>query len=282
MQPKYSLPRPLSYIALIILCIITAIPFLWLLSTALKSGDENIFASPPQWIPLHLTFENFTKVWQQIPLAQYFINSVVISVVTIALNLICSTLAAYPLARMKFTGKNILFSFILMTMMIPFQVMMVPLFLMCTRLGLNESTGPLGIILGLSLPFAVSGFGIFLMREAFVKIPLELEQSAILDGCSPWQSLRYILLPMLKPQLVTLAIFTLIATWGEFLWPSLILTKQENFTLPLGLIYLQSAFSSNWRLVFAGVLLSLIPVLVTFVFLQRYFVSGNLSSSVKG
>lgn len=272
----------IKYLLLIGLCILTAVPFLWLLSTALKSADENIFAYPVQWLPEHPTLDNFIAVFQQVPLLQYFVNSVVVSIITIGLNLLCSTLAAYPLARMRFEGKNLLFGLILMTMMIPFQVMMVPLFLMCNRMGLTEAGGPVGVILGLSLPFAVSGFGIFLMREAFVKIPLELEQSAILDGCSSFKTLTHILLPMLKPQLTTLAIFTLISTWGEFLWPSLILTSSKNFTLPLGLIYLQSAFSSNWRLVASGVLLSLVPVLIIFVVLQRYFVSSNVSASVKG
>ena len=278
-----QLARPfLIYCALIILMLITIIPFLWLVSTAFKSGDENIFQYQQVLFPQHITFENFMVVLQKAPVVSYFINSVIITVLTIALNLFCSTLAAYPLARMSFKGKNSLFLLILLSMMIPFQVMMVPLYLLCLKLGLTDSHNSLSAYLGLILPFSVSGFGIFMMRDAFAKIPLELEQSATLDGCGSLSKLLRIFLPLLKPHLTTLAIFTLIATWGEFLWPSIILTKQQYFPLPLGLVYLQSAFSTNWRWVASGTIWSILPVLLTFILLQRYFIRGALQGAVKG
>lgn len=276
------LKKFIVYAALILLSLLSIGPFLWLTSTALKSGGENIFAYPPQFLPEHATFENFQTVFQKVPFWNYFINSVVITVATIGLNLACSTLAGYPLARLNLAGKNIVFILILLTMMIPFQVMMVPLYFICLRLHLVDSSGDIPALLGLILPFAVSGFGIFMMRDAFAKLPLELEQAAKLDGCSHWQTLWHVFVPLLRPYLATLAIFTLISTWGEFLWPSIVLTKQSLFPLPLGLVYLQSAFSANWRLIAAGTILSVLPVVLVFLLLQRYFISGSLGSAVKG
>jgi putative chitobiose transport system permease protein len=282
LKVSLKLSTALSYLLLVLLSLLSVGPFVWLLSTALKSGSENIFAYPPVLLPEHPTLENLTLVFQKIPLWSYFLNSVVITVATIGFNLLCSVLAAYPLARFELPGKNMIFLFILLTMMIPFQVMMVPLYFVCLKLHLTDMSGDIPALLGLILPFGVSGFGIFMMRDAFAKMPLELEQAAILDGCSRWDILRHVFLPLLKPHLATLAIFTLIATWGEFLWPSIVLTKSSLFPLPLGLIYLQSAFSANWRLIAAGTILSVIPVLVTFLILQRQFVSGTLGGAVKG
>lgn len=272
----------LSYLGLIFLAVLSVGPFLWLLSTALKSSGENIFAYPPELLPAHPTFENMMTVFQKVPLWSYFINSVTITTATVLLNILCSILAAYPLARFPLRGKNIVFMLILLTMMIPFQVMMVPLYFVCLQFHLTDMSGDIPALLGLILPFGVSGFGIFMMRDAFAKLPLELEQAAILDGCNRFEILTRVFLPLLKPHIATLAIFTLIATWGEFLWPSIVLTKQTLFPLPLGLIYLQSAFSANWRLIAAGTILSIIPVLLTFILLQRQFVSGSLDSAVKG
>lgn len=281
-ENKQQIRQFLVYLALVLLLLVTIIPFLWLVSTALKSGDENIFQYPPELIPKHITFENFMVVLQKAPIVTYFINSVLITTATIFLNLLCSTLVAYPLSRMSFKGKNSLFLLILLSMMIPFQVMMVPLYFLCLKLGLTDAHNDFYAYLGLILPFSVSGFGIFLMRDAFSKIPLELEQSAILDGCGSFKMLLQVFLPLLKPHLTTLAIFTLIATWGEFLWPSIVLTKTSLFPLPLGLVYLQSAFSTNWRWVASGTIWSILPVLMTFILLQRYFIKGALQGALKG
>jgi len=274
--------KALQYVVLILLVLAAIAPFLWLLSTALKGPSENIFAYPPQFIPQHPTLDNFTAVWNKVPMLWFFINSIVVTLLTIFFNITLSVLAAYPLARMRFKGQGAIFFSILATMMIPFQVLMIPLYLICLKLNLTDNAGALNGWLGLVLPFAVSGFGIFFVRQALVTLPKELEESAVLDGCNSLQILWHVLLPLIRPTLATLAVFAFMATWGEFLWPSIILSEPSHFTLPVGLVQLQSAFSSDWKLIAAGTLLSMLPVLVFFFTLQRYFVTGATSGAVKG
>jgi len=271
-----------SHSFLIFMTIISIGPFLWLISTALKSKNENIFAYPPQFIPQHITFENFIGAWQQVPFLGYIWNSTVVTVLTIVLNLLFASLAAYPLARMEFKGKDWCFFATLATMMVPFQVIMIPLYLLTLRLNLVDSYGAVAGFAGMILPFGVSAFGILLMRQAFMAIPKELEEAAIIDGCNVFQIWWKVLMPLVKPSLATLAIFTFVGCWGEFLWPSIVLTKQEMFTLPVGLNYLQGFFSSNWRFISAGAIISTIPILIFFLALQKHFVGGQTQGAVKG
>lgn len=274
--------KGIQYTILTLLVLLSILPFVWLLSTALKSPEENIFAYPPQFIPAHPTLNNFVSVWQKVPMFWFFLNSIIVTILTIFFNITLSVMAAYPLARMRFKGQGTIFFSILATMMIPFQVLMIPLYLICMKLSLTDSAGIVNGWLGLVLPFAVSGFGIFFVRQALVTLPKELEESAVLDGCDSLQILWHILLPLIRPTLATLAVFAFMATWGEFLWPSIILSEPKHFTLPVGLVQLQSAFSSDWKLIAAGTLLSMVPILVFFFALQKYFVSGATSGSVKG
>ena len=279
---KNLLKRIFSHIFLIIVTIISIGPFIWLISTALKSPGENIFSYPPKFIPDMITFQNFIDAWNAVPFMGYIINSTIVAIMTIALNLIFSALAAYPLARMEFKGKNFSFFALLATMMVPFQVIMIPLYLLTLRLNLVDSASNFAGFWGLVLPFGVSAFGILLMRQAFLAIPKELEEAAIIDGCNVFQIWYRVLLPLVKPSLATLAIFTFVGCWGEFLWPSIVLTKQEMFTLPLGLNYLQGFFSSNWRFIAAGAIISIIPILIFFLALQKYFIGGQTQGAVKG
>ncbi|MDD3593082.1 MAG: carbohydrate ABC transporter permease [Candidatus Gastranaerophilales bacterium] len=271
-----------SHIFLILMVIISVGPFLWLISTALKSPGENIFAYPPQFIPQKITFDNFIGAWNQIPFMGYIINSTIVAVATIVLNLLFASLAGYPLAKMEFKGKDYVFFAMLATLMIPFQVIMIPLYLLVLRLNLVDSASNIAGFLGLILPFGVSAFGILLMRQAFMAIPKELEEAAIIDGCNVFQIWFRVLLPLVKPSLATLAIFTFVGCWGEFLWPSIVLTKQEMFTLPVGLNYLQGFFSSNWRFISAGAIISIVPILIFFLALQKYFIGGQTQGAVKG
>jgi putative chitobiose transport system permease protein len=277
-----TLKQSLQYLLLSLLVLLSVFPFLWLLSTALKSPTENVFAYPPQFIPAQPTLQNFISVWQKVPMPWFFINSIVVTLLTIFFNISLSVMAAYPLARMRFKGQNAIFFSILATMMIPFQVLMIPLYLICLKLNLTDAAGWVNGWLGLVLPFAVSGFGIFFVRQALVTLPKELEESAVLDGCDSLQILWYVLLPLIRPTLATLAVFAFMATWGEFLWPSIILSEPSHFTLPVGLVQLQSAFSADWKLIAAGTLLSMVPMLVFFFALQKYFVSGATSGAIKG
>lgn len=272
----------LRYALLILAALIATGPFLWLLSTALKGPNENLFAQPPQWLPSEPTLANFVAVWEQLPLLTYLGNSLAVAVLAILLNLTISVLAAYPLARMRFTGQLFVMVIILGTLMIPFHVLMIPLYLLMQHLGLNEAHGPLAMWLGLAFPVAVSGFGMLLIRQAMISIPQDLEDAAHLDGASSWQTLWHVLLPQIQPALATLAVFTLMASWGEFLWPSLMVQETSSMTLPVGLVQLQGQFGTNWRYVAAGTLLAMIPTLLLFLVLQRWLKPTEWASASKG
>lgn len=274
--------KVLSYIFLVVMAILSVGPFLWMISTSLKSANENIFSTPPVLIPQHFTLNNYFDVWNQLPFGNYTLNSIIVAIITIILNLILSSLAAYPLARMRFKGKNFLFYSILATIMVPFQVIMIPVYLMTLRMNLVDSVSDVAGFAGLILPFAVNAFGIFLMRQAFLSIPKELEEAAVIDGCNSFDIWWRVLMPLVKPSLATLAIFTFVGSWSEFLWPSIVLTKQTMYTLPVGLTHLQGAFSANWRYIAAGSVLSIIPIIILFFALQKYFISGTTQGAVKG
>jgi putative chitobiose transport system permease protein len=184
-------------------------------------------------------------------------------------------MAAYPLARVEFKGKNIIFYLILSTMMIPFQVIMIPIFIICMKLNLTNT------YTGVILPTSVNAFGIFLMRQAYLSVPKELEESAFIDGCSLFQIWYYILIPLTKPALVTLAVFSFVSSWSDFLWPLIILKDIEKYTLPLGISYLMGAFSSNWRLIAAGSIITIIPIIILFIVLQKFFINTT-EGAVKG
>lgn len=271
-----------SHIILITIAILSLFPFLWLISTSLKGINENIFSYPPTFFPNDFTLENYKGVWGKVDFLKYFFNSAVVAVFTVILNLLFASMAAYPLARMEFKGKKITFFAILATIMIPFQAIMLPVYLIVLKLNLVDTISPINGYLGLILPFAVSAFGIFLMRQAFLAIPRELEESAIIDGCNSWAIFFKILLPMVKPTLTVLAIFTFIGSWGEFLWPSIVLTEEKMFTLPVGINNLQGIFSANWRYIAAGSIISIIPIIIFFLSLQKYFISGENEGAIKG
>jgi putative chitobiose transport system permease protein len=264
------------YILLIIIAVAMLFPLLWLLSTALKSSGENIFQFPPQFIPSQPTLENFVKVWQSHPFAQYLWNSTIIAGLTVVGNLLFSSLAAYPLARLNFTGRDVIFAIIIATIMIPFQIVMIPLYVLTIKLGLKNS------YFGVIFPSLASAFGIFLLRQALRGIPQELEDAARIDGCNDWQIWWLIMLPLIKPALITLSIFTFIGSWSDFLWPLLILDRPEYYTLPLGLANLAGAFSLDWRLVAAGSIIATAPVFIVFLILQKYIVATDSATGIKG
>lgn len=267
---------------LIFASLLSIFPFIWLISTSLKGNAENIFAYPPQLIPQDFTFANYVGVWKRVNFIAYFVNSMIVAGGTVILNLLLSALAAYPLARMQFWGKKFSFFAVLATIMVPFQAIMLPVYLITLKLHMVDSVNNLMGYLGLIMPFAVSAFGIFLMRQAFLTIPKEMEEAAIVDGCNALEVFFKVLLPMVKPSLAVLAIFTFIGSWGEFLWPSIVLTKESMYTLPVGVNNLQGMFSSNWRFIAAGSILATIPIVIFFLAMQKYFISGENEGAVKG
>ncbi|MFQ4146753.1 carbohydrate ABC transporter permease [Chlorogloeopsis sp. ULAP02] len=254
----------------------TLFPLLWLVSTALKSQTENIFQSPPQLLPAQPTFENFVTVWQTNPFGQYLFNSTLVALLTVGLNLLFCALAAYPLARLSFVGRDWIFIAIVSTIMIPFQIVMIPLYILTVQLGLRNT------YLGVIFPGLASAFGIFLLRQAFMSVPKEMEEAARMDGCSELGLWWYVMLPAIRPALVTLAIFVFIGSWSDFLWPLIVIQDENLYTLPLGVAKLAGTFSLDWRLVAAGSVISIAPVLLLFLFLQRYIVPTETGSGVKG
>lgn len=269
------LKKVLLYSLLIILTLFMLGPFLWLISTALKSGGENIFQYPPKLIPEKITFMNFVKVMDTFPFWRYLFNSIVVTVLTVVFNVLFCSLAAYPLARMNFKGKKVIFVLILATMMIPFQLLMVPIYVMALNLGLDNTYA------GMVLPHITTAFGVFLMRQAFSVIPYDLDESARMDGAGSFKIWFKILMPLVKPSILTLTIFTFITAWGDFLWPLIVVGDQDMFTLPLGLNMLSGTFTSDWRLIAAGALISMAPIIIFFLFLQRQFISGVMNGAVK-
>ena len=280
MQKKIS--KFIIHLLLISTSLLSIFPFIWLTSTSLKGIKEDIFAFPPTIIPQDFTWINYIEVWQKVDFMSYFWNSLIVATLTVLLNLILSSLAAYPLARMKFKGKKVFFFSILATIMIPFQAIMLPVYIITLKLHLVDSINCALGFLGLVMPCAVSAFGIFLMRQAFLKIPKEVEEAAIVDGCNVFQMFLKIILPMVKPTLAVLAVFTFIGSWGEFLWPSIMLTKESMYTLPVGINNLQGMFSANWRYIAAGSIISTIPIIIFFLMMQKYFISGENDGAIKG
>ncbi|HEY9675600.1 MAG TPA: carbohydrate ABC transporter permease [Waterburya sp.] len=264
------------YVILGAIAFVMLFPLLWLVSTSFKSPEENIFQFPPQLFPSHPTFQNFISVWQTNPFGQYLFNSTVVAVLTVSLNLLFCSLAAYPLARLDFRGRDLIFTLVVSTIMIPFQIVMIPLYILTVQLGLRNT------YLGVIFPSLASAFGIFLLRQAFQGVPKELEEAARMDGCTELGLWWNVMLPAVRPALVTLAIFVFIGSWSDFLWPLIVLDRPEYYTLPLGVATLAGTFSLDWRLIAAGSVISIAPVILFFLFMQRYIVPTETSSGVKG
>jgi putative chitobiose transport system permease protein len=269
--------RLTQYGLLSAIAIVMLVPLVWLVSTALKSPTEDIFRFPPQLLPAQPTLQNFVRVWQTIPFGRYLFNSTLIAVLTVVLNLLICALAAYPLARLTFRGREVIFTTIVATIMIPFQIVMIPLYILTVQLKLYNTYW------GVIFPAIASAFGIFLLRQAFQGVPRELEEAARMDGCSELGLWWYVMIPAIRPALVTLAIFVFIGSWSDFLWPLIVLKPGSDFyTLPLGVAALAGTFSLDWRLVAAGSVISIVPIVLLFVLMQRYIVPTDSGSGVKG
>ncbi len=267
--------RVLHFLALLAWALVTIGPFLWLLSTALKGPGENLFASPPQLLPAEPTLSNFARVLESQPMFGYLGNSLQVALLAVLLNGLFASMAGYALARIDFRAKPLVFAALLASMMLPFQLLMIPVYQLALSLGLRNS------LLGLVLPHACTAFGVLLMRQAFDSIPKALEEAAVMEGVGRFRIWAFVCLPLVRPQLATLAVFTFIAAWGDFLWPLILNDDPSTFTLPLGVNRLAGMFSLDWRLVAAGAVFSLIPVLAVFAFSQRFFIEGALKGAVK-
>ncbi|MCC7207974.1 MAG: carbohydrate ABC transporter permease [Anaerolineae bacterium] len=255
------------------------VPFIWMVSTSLKPpGSE--FAYPPQILPSSFDLSNYQKLLANESFGRYFLNTVLITAATVAGQLIVCSLAAYGFARLNFMGRNTIFVLYLTTMMIPFQITLIPLYLIVSGLGWINTYQ------GLIVPGLSSAFGIFLLRQSFLSIPRDYQDAARIDGASEWTIFSRVFLPLNGPTLATLGVFAFMGTWTDLIWPLLVARSQEMRTLELGLAYFNlrpNAFlQPNWPLLMAGAVVVMLPVLIVYIVAQRYFVQGIALSGVKG
>jgi multiple sugar transport system permease protein len=260
---------------LIIGGIVMLFPFFWMISSSLKN-DVEAFATPPTIFPSSPSLDNYRSVVEYLDLRQLFINSVSVSLVVTFLQLITSSMAGYAFARIKFKGKSIIFMAYLVTMMIPMQVVVVPLFIEMRELNLIDS------YLGLGLPMMVSAFGVFFMRQAMMGIPKEIEEAAILDGAGHFRIFSRIAIPLTIPALSALCILAFMSVWNAFLWPLIILFSPEKMTIPLGLAILHGENKTDWPMVMAGTTLAVIPIAIVYLLLQKQITQSFLTAGLKG
>ncbi len=273
---KAVLGKVIVYIILIVIALIMIIPFLWMLSASIKSDREVFQMNPFVWIPEEPKWSNYSDIWTRIPFARFVGNTVYLTVIVTFLQLLTSSFAAYSFAKLNFRHKNGLFLAYIATIAMPWQVYMVPQFIMMRRMGLNDK------LLAIICLQAFSAFGVFMMKQFYEGIPDDLCEAARIDGMSEYRIYAKIMLPLSKPALSTLTIFTFVATWNDYLGPLIYLKTQEKKTIQLGLKMFISQYSSDYGLIMAGSVLSLIPVLIVFLVLQKYFVEGVASTGLKG
>ncbi len=277
-----SLPRVTTYLGrlfgyglLVFGGVLMVLPVYIMLASSFKEPAA-IFKIPIQWIPIPFRPDNYPAAMKVAPFGRYFFNSIYVGLWTVVLNVFFSTLAGYGFAKYNFWGRNVMFLAILSTLMIPFQVIMVPLYIIVRNLGwLNSYTG-------LIVPWAISAFGVFMMRQFILSIPGELMDAARIDGASELGIFWHVILPLCKTPMVTLAIFTFLDSWNNLLWPLIIVTRVEMRTVALGLMEFQTLHGTSYHLLMAGATVATIPILLLFMFLQRYFIQGVVLSGLKG
>ncbi len=268
--------KVIVYIILILIAVVMIIPFLWMLSASIKTDREVFQMNPFVWIPEVPKWSNYSKIWTKIPFGKFVENTVYLTVVVTVLQLLTSSFAAYSFAKLNFKHKTGLFLAYIATIAMPWQVYMVPQFIMMRKMGLNDK------LLAIICLQAFSAFGVFMMKQFYEGIPDDLCEAARIDGMNEYRIYAKIMLPLSKPALSTLTIFTFVATWNDYLGPLIYLKSQEKKTIQLGLKMFISQYSSDYGLIMAGSVISLIPVLLVFLFLQKYFVEGVASTGLKG
>lgn len=272
---KIRLKTIALYVLVIAITVVMLMPFVWMLSASLKL-DRDVFAFPIEWIPSHPRWQNYVEIWTKIPLALFIYNTTKLTVIVTLLQLFTSSFAAYAFAKLRFAYREVLFLAYIATIAMPWQVYMVPQFVEMRALGLNNTH------LALICLQAFTAFGVFLMRQFYMSIPDELCEAARIDGMNEYQIWFRIMLPLSKPALSTLTIFTFVSTWNDFLGPLIYLTKTELKTVQIGIRMFITQYSTEYGLIMAASMVSLVPVLIVFLALQRFFVEGIASSGLKG
>lgn len=272
---RSGLGKAVIYIVLITLAVTMLLPFLWMLSASLKL-DKDVFRFPVQWIPLVPQWNNYVKIWTQIPFLTFFGNTSKLTVIITLLQLFTSSFAGYAFAKLQFKGRDLLFLAYIASIAIPWQSYMVPQFIMMRRLDLVDTH------MSLILLQAFSAFGVFLMRQFFISIPNDILDAARMDGLSEYGIYFRIMLPLSKPALATLTLFTAVFVWNDFMGPLIYLNSQPLKTIQLGLRMFVQQYSANYALIMAASLVSLIPLTILFLAFQRFFVEGIASTGING
>jgi len=263
------------HLVLVPVALVFAVPFVQMFLTSLTPESE-INRFPPRFFPSELTFDGYAKLFRDSDVLLWTGNTVLVSVVAVVSHLVLCSLAGYGFARLKFPGRQVGFLLILATIMIPTQLLMVPTYVMFARVGLIDT------LAAAMVPWLASVFGIFLMRQFFLSLPAELEEAAVLDGCSRWTAFWRIILPLARPALATLAIFTLLSSWNDLVWPLIAINDPDAFTLQLGITNFQGARRTDWSLLMASNVVATLPLIAFFVVAQKQFIATMTFTGVKG
>lgn len=273
MMPR-SLRVLITYILLILLALFMMGPFLWLLSVSLMPG-RNVFANPPAILPTFIALDNYVQVWNFMNFPRYILNTVIITLLGVVFNIILSCLTAYPLAAFRFKGRSLVFTLLISTMIIPSATAMIVHYLTIQAFQLGNT------FFGVVLPAAVSVFNIFLMRQTFLGIPADIRDSGKMDGASELRIFIQLVMPLVKPGIAVIGLLEVMAFWNNFLWPIVVLDDPEKYPLAAALTYLNGQFSYNFGWIAAGTMISVLPIILVFLFTQKYYMEG-IAGAIKG
>ncbi|MDB5081804.1 MAG: binding-protein-dependent transport system inner rane protein [Chloroflexi bacterium] len=272
------LVRVLIYALLIGFALFEFLPFLWSITTSFKSEQEiNAgFVNGFHWIPQNFTLNNYLDIFNKVEFGRWFFNSLIVGVITTLFTLAFSSTSGYAFARIPFPGRDFIFWCIVATQMVPAIIYLVPIYILLKNLNLLDT------LPGLIIPFMVTNFGIFLMRQFFTSVPVELEEAARVDGAGRFRTFAQVVLPLAKPALAALTIFTFMGRWNDFLLPLIIINSPDKYTLPLGMSTFRGLYKTDWGLLMSGSLLVMVPIVIMFVFFQRFFIEGVSYTGLKG
>ena len=277
-QTRQKLEKAGTFFLVLAVSLLTATPFLWMLSTSLKPDLKAVYRFPPEWIPSPPAWSNYVRAWNSAPFARYMFNSIFVSVTSVLSQVVNGCLCAYAFSRIRFPGRDVLFLIFLAVMMIPSQVTIVPMYIILARLRWLDTYW------ALIVPFAATAFGTFLIRQSFLGIPEELVDAAILDGATHMQVLRHVMIPLSKPVIITFAVLNFTWRWNDYFWVLIMTNSDRMRTLPVGIVTMQAGpvGGSSWHIVMAASVIVLLPILGLFLIAQRYFIEGIAHTGLKG
>lgn len=281
MKRKISISKLLSYVILIIGSMFFLLPFIWMILTSIKPANE-VMSMPLKWLPSKIMFQNYIDAYNSAPFKQYYINSIIVAVCVTAGELFTTILAAYAFSNINFKFKNILFTILIATMMVPGEVVLIPKYVILSDLGWINSYK------ALIIPWTASIFSIFLLRQSFISLPKDLYKAAKIDGCSDLKYLFKIMVPMSKPTIMSIIVLKVIGSWNSYMWPLIVTNTDEMRTLPVALAAFSSEAGVNYNTLMAASIMIILPIIIVYIVLQKYIIEGisrnggNGGNSIKG